>query len=149
MSAPPELCGIFSDALAEVLAVSTGAQYHPVSVRPGETLCAVAGMMTLAGQKHGLLLIHASEAAMREVYTLMTGADDVTDADITDTACEIVNMTAGSAKLRLGGSDYAFSLTTPLVIKGDGMSLFAKQRVSVFDAALECAGSLIHIKLVY
>ena len=131
---------IFSDSLIEVMSKTTS---FSLTARPeprdGKMYDNV-GAMTLNSRKSGAVFISADEADMRVVCSYMTGAakDEVTPEDELDALCEIVNMTAGNAKVRIDDPEYKYSLTPPFVISGKSLSITTKKRSQVVSMILSC-----------
>jgi CheY-specific phosphatase CheX len=159
MSAPTidDLAGVVAVSLAEVLSTCVGIEADIRDLGSGDTVrgsddgiagsseqplfSAMTGAMSLIGGKPGMLFVSASEADVTSLCAAMIGVSEgeVTKADAEDSLCEVVNMTAGSAKLRIGGS-HAFTLSSPFVIRGEGVSIATKKRSHVAARALEGGG---------
>jgi CheY-specific phosphatase CheX len=132
-----ELAGIFTGALADV--VSTVSGFTLAETAPqGNGLPGPVGLMGLCGGKRGTLFVSVNETGLRLLCSYMTGTPEgaVTEADMDDTLGELVNMTAGGAKLRLNDADYAFTLSTPVVLRGNGLTIVTRHRVSVVAGLL-------------
>ena len=151
MKTDVELGNIFIDALLEIVSTVSGISLDVVSKERDLSFDEISGMMNLVGDKSGFLFISSREPDMRLVCANMTGVkqNDVPLTDTEDMVCELVNMTAGSAKLRLSNSEYAFSLTQPIVIKGKDMALISKNRTRVISRVLSNGEVTVKFKIVY
>ena len=111
----------------------------------------MVGVMSLNGEKSIIFFISAKEADMRILCSYMTGIPqtELTKNDTEDALCELVNMTAGSTKLRLGGSDYVYSFSVPFVMKGQSMSIVAKNKTRVVSKVLGNGEISLKLKIVY
>ena len=145
---------IFADALTEVIFKLTGFSFEalPVKSEHDVEFDGMIGGMSLRGdKKSGLIFISAGEYDLKILCSYMTGVpkDAVTKDDIGDALCELVNMTAGNAKLRLGDTDYMFSLSSPFIIRGRDMSITTKDRVNVVSRVLGNGQVSVRMKVVY
>jgi CheY-specific phosphatase CheX len=112
----------------------------------------ITGVMNLSGaKKSGILFITLSEAAMRLLCSHMIGVSEqeVTFGDTADSLCELVNITAGTAKLRLSNTDYAFNLSSPFMIKSENMSINVKNKAQLTSRVLKSGEINIGIKIFY
>ena len=146
---------IFSDALAEVIATVTSVylRCEPPEKNPDEPSGSeeITGMMSLRGNKGGLLFISAKESDMRVLCSYMTGVpeSEVTKDDAEDALREFVNMTAGSAKLRISDPDYMFSLSLPVIIKGkEDMVTAAKSKNHTVSRVLGNGEISVRLKFI-
>lgn len=151
MDIQDKLGHIYSGALTEVIATTTGTHLRVESMESENELDDITGVMCLNGKKSGILFVSAKEADVRIICSRFIGvkASDVTNEDIDDTICELVNMTAGSAKLRLGDTDYMFSLSQPFSIKGKNVSITTKAITHVVAGTLSNEDISIKFKAVY
>ena len=142
---------IYLNALAEVISTTAALQLHVKSQDNDFSFNEIVGVMSLDGQKKGMLFVSAKAADVRLLCSNMIGAAlaDVTNDDIDDTMCELVNMTAGSAKVRLSETEYMFSLTQPFVIKGKDMSLVTKPSTDISTGILGSNDITVKLKIVY
>jgi CheY-specific phosphatase CheX len=133
-----DLGRLFAEVLIEVAEKSTGCALQVKSSDQDAGLFGMTGVMNLNGQKQMLLFITMDVIAIRLLCSKMIGVPqrDVTADDMIDTISELVNMTAGNAKLRLGDTDHKFSLTTPFTITGSNVSVVMKKRVNVISMAI-------------
>jgi CheY-specific phosphatase CheX len=143
-----ELGSVFTSVLVEVVSTISGFSLEVLPLSRDAGFDEMIGSMNLNGQKSGLLFVSAGEADMRTLCSFMIGVskDEVTKEDIDDTLCELVNMIAGNAKLRLSNTDYKFTLSTPFVIRGKSMSLITKEKVHVISKIF--GNEEISIKLI-
>jgi len=133
------LGNVFSSALMEAIATTTSVHLDGVSSEAGDAcFYELTGVMSLCSKKGGILFITAKESDIRILCSYMTGIslEEVTKEDAEDTLCEFVNMTAGSAKLRLSDPDYMFTLSTPFIIKGQNMTVATKSKTHVISRVL-------------
>ncbi|MCL2488072.1 MAG: chemotaxis protein CheX [Oscillospiraceae bacterium] len=146
-----ELCAVFAGALAEVVSTTTGLALDMVSTMQDDGFGEMVGIMNLNSKNRGLIFISAEEEDVRMLYSCMTGVpvEQVGEDDMSDTLCELVNMTAGSVKLRIKDPDYMFSLSSPFVIRGTDISMVTKKRVPVISRMLRGEKIAVKIKVVY
>ncbi|MCL2800656.1 MAG: chemotaxis protein CheX [Treponema sp.] len=142
---------IFADSLLEIIKKMTGFPLDILSYEDDSNFDEITGVMNLNGKNHGLLLISADENTIRIICSFMTGIkkEEITKNDIEDTLCELVNMTAGSAKLRLSKLDFVFNLTSPFLFKGQNMHITGNNRVHIVSVVLGNEEIKIKIKIVY
>jgi CheY-specific phosphatase CheX len=128
-----ELGLVFAEAISDIVLKFSGVSLNAISSEPDESFETITGVMSLAGERGGTLLISASEADMRVFCSRMTAVPigKVTPEETEDALCELVNMTAGSAQQRLSGMGHAFTLTMPFVLRGENMRMRAKKRVEI------------------
>ena len=150
MNALDELGFIFADALAEVISKVSGVSLNN-SVGYDDGFDEMIGIMNLNGKNSGVLLISAKEAALGHLCSLMIGIpeDEVTKDDVCDMLCELVNMTAGNAKLRLSNASYSFALSLPFMISGDNMALRIKKKEHIITRTLTDGKTTISIKVIH
>jgi len=151
MDALAKLGKIYINALAEVIATISGIQLEISCRQPNTDFDEVTGVMYLNGKKTGMLFVTAKESDVRVLCAGIIGVPlaEVTKEEIDDTMCELVNMTAGSAKLRLSDTDYMFSLLQPFVIKGNNVSIVTKKITRVESGTLTDGNISIRFKVVY
>jgi len=142
---------IYSESLTEVIATVTGIRLLTDYIENDNYFEDITGVMILNGKENGILSVSAKTSDVRVLCSEMTGVPvaDVTDDDLDDTMCELVNMTAGSAKLRLSGTRYMFTLTQPFVIKGRDMSVVTKNITNVISSTLSNGEISVKIKAIY
>jgi len=142
---------IYSGALTEVIATVTGIHLQVESMDSENELGDIIGAMCLVGKKNGILFVSAKKDDIRILCSRFIGipVEEVLEKDIDDTICELVNMTAGSAKLRLGDTDYMFSLTQPFSIKGNDISIVTKAITHVIAGTLTDGKISVKFKAVY
>jgi len=142
---------IYLNSLAEVISTTTGIHLHVKTQEIDFSFNEIVGVMSLDGQKNGMLFISAKAPDIRLLCSNMIGVpiNDVTNDDIDDTMCEIVNMAAGSAKVRLSDTYYMFSLSQPFVIKGKDVSFVTKSPTEVSSGTLGNNDLSIKLKITY
>ena len=142
---------IFSEVLTEIVSTISGFSIDVLSEDKDNDFEEMTGMMSLSGQNSGMLFISAKENDIRILCSYMIGVtqDEVTTSDIEDTLCELVNMTAGSVKLRLSGSDYMFNLSQPFLIKGQNKKLVTKNKTHIISKTLGNGEISIKLKVIH
>ena len=142
---------VFSDVLTEIVSIVSGFSLEVLSQEEENNFEDMTGVMCLNGKKCGILFISANEDIMRILCSYMTAIPqpEIKKEDMEDALCELVNMTAGSAKLRLSASDYAFNLSSPYVIKGQNMLIVPKNKTHVISKVLGNEEITIKLKVVY
>ncbi len=147
LSALDKLGFVFSDVAIEIVSTIAGVSLATASSEQDGSFHEMVGAMQLSGKNSGTLFISAHEHDLRVFCAAMTGTpkDDVSGIDMDDALCELVNMVAGNAKLRLGNTAYSFNLTTPFLLKGKNISLSTKRRIPIIARTL--AGKELSLKL--
>ena len=142
---------IFLGALSEVLATVSGFYLDINSQDTDKSFDEVSGVMYMHGKNSGMLYVTANRADVRVICSHIIGVPvkDVTPEDIDDTMCELVNMTAGNAKLRLSETDFMFSLSQPFVIKGKDVSIVTKKVTHIVSGSLTNGELSVRLKAVY
>ncbi|MCL2443065.1 MAG: chemotaxis protein CheX [Treponema sp.] len=156
-----ELGLIFSSVLSEIITTVSGFSLN-VLPPPGKTtdetqdehensFDEMTGIMSLSGKKNSILFISAKENDMSQLCSSIIGVpqNELTKEDVEDTLCELVNMTAGSAKLRLSGTEYVFNLSSPFILKGQNMHIVRKRKTRVISRDLGNGEITVRIKVVY
>jgi len=138
----------FLDALLEVVSTSTGISFQVRSSESDTSFAEITGVMNLNGSKQGMVFISADPDSIKSLFSYMTGTpkDEITHDDLYDTLCELVNMTAGNAKLRLGGDQ--FNLSPPFALHGENMTIIPKKKVHVLTWVLGNDEITFQLKLV-
>ena len=142
---------IFADALTEVISTTTGFELEITPSEDKSGFGGMLGLMSLNGKNHGLVFISAEEAVLRVICSFMTGIpkEEVSRADIEDALGELVNMTAGSAKLRFNDTEQLYTLSPPFIIQGGNMSMTTKKRVDVISRVLGNGEISVKLKVVF
>jgi len=156
-----ELGLIFSSVLSEIITTVSGFSLN-VLPPPGKTTDGtqndhensfdeMTGIMSLSGKRNSILFISAKENDMSQLCSSIIGVpqNELTKEDVEDTLCELVNMTAGSAKLRLSGTEYVFNLSSPFILKGRNMHIVRKRKTRVISRDLGNGEITVKIKVVY
>jgi CheY-specific phosphatase CheX len=146
-----QLGRVFADSLLEVVSVTAGFYYEVLSEERDNEFSELTGVMHLRGKKMGMLFVSANEDAMKILCSCMMGVsqNEVTREDIEDALCEVMNMTAGNAKLRLGNSEYVYELTSPVLLRGESMSVATKRRTHFISRTIGNSEMSIKIKVIY
>ena len=146
-----KLGSIFSDVLAEIIFTVSGFSLELLSNDKDNDFDEMTGVMSLNGKKNGILFISVKETDMRRLCSFILGVDDnnVTNEDVEDALCELVNMTAGSSKLRLSGSDYVFNLSSPFLLKSQSMNITGKKKTRIISRRIGNEEISLRIKIVY
>ena len=146
-----QLGSIFAGALAEVISTTSGFSLDIFSPEDGVCFDEMTGVMSLSGKNHGMIFISAGESVMRVLCSFMTGisTEEVTKDDMEDALCELVNMTAGNAKLRFNDAEHMYALSPPYVIRGQNMSLITKKRINVISRILEDEEISVKLKVFF
>jgi len=142
---------IFADALKEVITTTAGFSFEISSQEQDSGFEEMTGLMSLNGNHHGLVFLSADEIVMRRICSYMTGLhdNDIALKDAEDALCELVNMTAGSAKSRFNTADDAYTLSPPFILRGNNMSIISKKRVNVISMVLGNGEISIKLKVVF
>jgi CheY-specific phosphatase CheX len=146
-----QLGTIFADALAEVISTTTGFSVEVSESQSDFNFNEMIGFVCLNGKNQGIVFISAEEADMCQICSFMTGnsKDELTKSDIEDALCELVNMTAGSAKLRFNDAEQVYTLSPPLLVRGKEMSITVKKRVNIISKVLKNEEVSIKLKVLF
>jgi len=146
-----ELSDIFADVTIDVISTVSGFSLTVQSQEKDKRLEAITGFMNLNGKKGGTLFMSAKESDIRVLCSYMTGAPqaEITEDDIEDAVCELVNMIAGGVKLRLSDTDYMFNITQPFAITGENVSIVTKKRAHVISSTLGNEEISVKLRVVY
>jgi CheY-specific phosphatase CheX len=146
-----EIGHVFTDAMLEIISITAGHYHEVLSDGKDNAFDEMTCVMNLNGKKTGLLFLSAKEADMRTLCSCMIGVPQVelTKHEVEDALCELMNMTAGNAKLRLGNTGYVFNLSTPLLIHGRDMSVVTKKRTRVISRTVGNGELSVKLKVVY
>jgi len=141
----------FIDALTEVISKMAGLSINVLSSETDDTFEEITAMMSLNGKNHGMLFISASEKTMRTICSFMTGStkNEITINDIEDNLCELVNMTAGNAKVRTNNTELTYDLSPPFIMNGNNLSIKTKKRINVVSRILGNEEISIKLKVVF
>jgi len=151
ISSVDELSTIFVDSFLEVISTSTGINLDVISSESDTEFSNMTAVICLSGSKPGMLFISADADTAKALCSYMIGVskDSVTQEDCIDAMCEFANMTAGNAKLRLGNSEFLFTLSSPFIIEGKEMFMTAKKKVHVISTSFGSNELNIKMKLMY
>jgi CheY-specific phosphatase CheX len=151
MGIDKQLGRVFTDALLEIISVTAGFYHEVLSDENDNDFDELTGLMYLKGKIIGMLFVSAKEADMKILCSCMTGIpqDELSRGDIEDSLCEILNMTAGNAKIRLGNSEYVYELTAPVLLSGQNMKISTKKRTHTISRTVGNNEMSIKIKVVY
>ena len=140
---------VFSDVLIDVVSKTAGISIDSIDKDSG--FDELIGLMSLYGNNHGMVIISAGYDTIRKLSSSMTGVStkEVTNDDIYDTLCELVNMTAGNAKLRFNSTEELYLLSPPFIISGEDMSIITKNRVDFISRILYGEGLTLKLKVVF
>ena len=143
-----ELGGIFTESLIEVVSTISSLSIDVLSTERDMAFDEIVSAMSLNSSRGGLLFLSAGCGDMRTFCAYMTGAhgDEITLDDMRDTLCELLNMTAGNAKVRLQDTELMFSLSTPVIISGKDISVISKKRSAVISRRL--GNEEVSVKLI-
>ena len=146
-----ELGAIFAETLAAVVRTVSGFSLEVLPEKEDAGFNELVGVMSLTGNKRGMVFISAARGDMRTLCSFITGTpiNEVTPEDMEDCLGELVNMTAGSTKLQLNDTDFLLTLSWPFVIKGRDMSISTKNKVRVTSRTLSNGEISMGIKVVY
>ena len=150
-SALDKLAFVFSDVTIEIVSTIAGFSLAIASSEQDGSFHERVGCMQLSGKNSGTLFISANECDLRALCSAMTGAeaDELEMDDMDDALCELVNMVAGNAKLRLGNTAYSFNLTTPFLLKGCDVSLTTKRRIPIIACTLTGEELSLKVKVIF
>ena len=142
---------IFSNVIMEIISTISGFSLDVLSQEKDNNFDEMTGVMNLSGKKSGMLFISIKEADMRLLCSYMIGVpqDELTQNDVEDALCELVNMTAGSAKLRLSDTDYVFSLSAPFLLKSQGMNIVVKNKTRIISKVIGNNEVSLRFKVVH
>jgi len=142
---------IFTDAMIEVLATSTGLDFSVSSEDADINLNDMVSFLSLYGENNGMLFISASEKVSLTLCAQMTGtkASEIIKSDVDDALCELANMVAGNAKLRFNNAGTVYTLSPLFLVRGSNMTINSKKRVNLISRLLVCDKMTIKLKIVF
>jgi len=142
---------IFTDAMIDVLATSTGLDFTVFSEDADIELNDMVSFLSLFGDNNGMLFISANEKVSLTLCAQMTGtkASDIVKSDIDDALCELTNMIAGNAKLRFNNAGTVYTLSPLFLMRGSNMTVTSKKRVTLVSRTLVCDKMSIKLKVVF
>jgi len=142
---------LYSNVLMEVVSTISGFSLDILSQEWDAEFEEMTGVMSLNGKKSGLLFVSAKEAHMRLLCSYMIGVpqDEVSVGDVEDSLCELVNIIAGGAKLRLSDTDFVFSLSSPFVVRGQNMSVAAQNKSRLISSVLGNEKITVKLTVIY
>ena len=145
------LGSFFTQAFLEVISKASGFSLDVLSDERDESFDEYVAAMSLNSIRGGVLFISAGEASLRTLCSYIEGTHEekITREDLKDVLCEILNMTAGNAKLYLNDTEYMYSLSTPFIINGTDLSITTKKRAGVISRTLGSGGVSLKLKVVY
>ncbi|MCL2124879.1 MAG: chemotaxis protein CheX [Oscillospiraceae bacterium] len=146
-----ELGFVFAQSLVDVVEKVSGIRLDVSSAEKDSDFDDVVCVMNLNGDKGGLVFISSCDASLRTLCSAIEGSpeSEISMDDMEDLLCELVNMTAGSAKLSLSDTEYHYSLSSPLIIRGNNLSISSKKRVRLTSHTL-CSGAVsMRLKTVF
>ena len=151
MKTDVDLGYIFSDSLIEVISTFSGFFVTVLSEDRDDSFDGITCVMAMHGNKNGTLFFSLAEADVRVLCSSILGLpqDEITTDDIEDAMCELLNMIAGSARLRLSESDYMFSLVTPFIFKGENIKLFTKNKTNIISQIIGNSSISMKLKVIY
>jgi len=146
-----KLSYIFIDALTEVISKMAGSSIDVLSTEVDSSFHELTGVMSLNGKNHGMFFISAEERVLQIICSYMTGIplDEITRDDIEDALCELVNMTAGNAKLRTNNLEQTYTITSPFVINAENMFINTKKRINVISRVLGNRDISLKLKIMF
>ena len=146
-----ELGSIFTQVLIDVIAKVSGFHLDVLSTERDPCLDGTFALMRLNGNKGGMLIISAEDEGIRTLCSFMEGnpKDEITKEDEEDVLGELVNMTAGNAKMLLNDTEYMYSHSTPLIINGSNITITTKKRVNVISRVLGNEEISLKMKIIY
>jgi len=141
---------IFSDVLTEIISTISGFSLEVLSQETDNGFEDMVGVMSLNGKNNIMFFVSAKETDMRILCSYMTGIlqTEVTKNDTEDALCELVNMAAGSAKLRLSDRNHMITLSSPFVIKGKDITIATKTKTHVISKHLGNGEISVILKLI-
>lgn len=150
LSGSQELGALFTEALSEIVAKTSGLSLRLLASGPDRSFAGIVSLMQLSWHSSITVFLSADEADARLLCSRMTGipAQEVTPEEGQDALCELMNMTAGNVKLRLRQAGDMPAHGTPYVIKGKELSLTTKKRVCVVSTTLGNEEILIKLKVM-
>ena len=142
---------VFTDVLTGIAATMAGLSFGVTDAAKDNDCGQLSGFMRLDGARSGLIIISAAERDIRVFCSRMLGISqaDVTAEEAHDTLCELVNMTAGNAKLRFNETKFMFTLTTPFVVTGNEMKLVMKNSAQYYTCTLGDGDISLKLKIIY
>ena len=142
---------VFIEALIDVVAKISGFSLELLSTERDPDFFENISLMCLNRERGGIVFVSAGDSTMRKLSSFTEGVsqDDVAKEDIGDMLCELANMTAGNAKLKLNDTEYRYTLSSPFIISGSDMTISTKKRVNLICASVGNGDISLKIKVVF
>ncbi len=104
----------------------------------------VSGIIGLAGEVKGSVVVSFPKLAALKIVTRMTGVETkVFDDDVTDAVGELVNIVAGNAKKGL--QQFRIEISLPSVVKGPQHRIAWMAGVPVITVPLSCEFGMVYL----
>jgi len=151
MDANENLSYVFSDSLIDVISTFSGFYVSAITEEDDASFDGITCVMSLNGKKSGTFFLSVSESDVRVLCASILGVtrSEITAGDIEDAMCELVNMIAGSARLRLADTDFMFNIATPFIFKGEKMTLFTKNKTHIISKVFGNGDISLKLKVIY
>lgn len=144
----------FSDAVTEVINTAANLELHEInadSICHGKYTGIVSGVMLLTGERNAVLSLTISQYEAAALVSYMTGnlPEELGKEEICDGIAELVNMTAGRAKVKLKGTEYHFNITPPFSILGRDYSTVYKSGIPRIHKKFAAGDMVISLEVAY
>ena len=141
---------MLGQALSNVLQTMSGLEAEIAFVQPADgplNEIEFSGFMVMTRVRPSVLTISATRPAIMTILSYMTGEmpDELSEQELNDGVCELVNMVAGEVKSRLNDSERAYGLTSPIAAQGSSLRFSLKNGLETFDAFVTVDG--LHLKM--
>jgi chemotaxis protein CheX len=119
------------------------------SDRPGGHESGVVASVAFAGHRRGIVSIHSSIEAAREIAGSMLGIPgEFLNGEVADAMGEVANMVAGTFRNKLAAVEPRSEIAVPTVTVGSDFTMKYSQTVRWSQCAFEMKGHQVSVDLV-
>lgn len=152
MTIPAELLSNLMTSTEEVfetMVFKPLVRMEPVETEPERKGANVVATVAFAGHRRGLVCIHSSVDAARNIAGAMLGmAEDEITSEIPDAMGEVANMVAGTFRNKLAAIEPASAIAVPTVTIGSDFSTKYLSAVRRARCPFEMEGQPISVELI-
>jgi CheY-specific phosphatase CheX len=142
----------FIEGLCEAVGKMTGFCVNEVGRDDLRLKCIdISGGMILSGERNALLVVGVSRKTASNLISYMVGMDaaDLAEEELADGISELVNMTAGIAKIKMAECGTNFNLSSPFAVTGDNIRVTVKKHIKRYEYAIGCEDVILSIGIFY
>lgn len=151
MSATPSLLSTLRSATEEVFDTMLALPLQLAPPVPGhlDVAAHVAAAVAFAGHRRGLVVVHSSFAAARQITSRMLGIPlHEVAGEMPDAMGEIANMVAGTFRNRLAAVEPASDVSVPMITVGTDFSIVYPAPVFRARCPFDMQGEPLSVELI-